>query len=113
MGEAIEKEIRELEAEANPFEEERSERRIRRLAQLRRQRISFRDVQERREQAVANLNRCMTAMRSMRLDLIRLRTGGRSYESITLIAAQAMQLGQEVDAVLYANDELARLFKKE
>jgi len=112
MGEAIEREIAQLESEANPLDEERSERRVRRLAQLRRQRVSLRDLRTRRETAEQKLDRCLTAMRSMRLDLLRLSTGSRSYESVTILAEQARQLGGEVDAVLYAQDEIARVLDK-
>ena len=113
MDEAIEREVTELEAEANPLDEERSEWRVRRLAQLRRQRVSLRDLQKRREDASQKLARCVSAMQSMRLDLNRLGTGAtRSYESVTQIAEQAMQLGKEVDAVLYAQDEIARTLQR-
>lgn len=112
MGDAIEREITQLESEANPLDEERSERRVRRLAQLRRQRISLRDIKARHGLAEEKLNRCVSAMQSMRMDLIRLRAGSRAYESVTQIAEQAMQLGSEVDAVLYANDEIARVLSK-
>lgn len=114
MGEAIEREVTELEAEANPLDEERSEWRVRRLAQLRRQRVSLRDLQKRRELAQQKLSRCLSAMHSMRMDLNRLGLGGgtRGYESVTQIAEQAMQLGREVDAVLYAQDEIARTLQR-
>jgi len=113
MGDAIEREVTELEAEANPLDEERSEWRVRRLAQLRRQRVSLRDLQKRRDEAAQKMNRCVSAMQSMRLDLNRLGTGAtRSYESVTQIAEQAMQLGREVDAVLYAQDEIARALQR-
>ena len=113
MGDAIEREVTELEAEANPLDEELSEWRVRRLAQLRRQRVSLRDLQKRREDASQKLARCVSAMQSMRLDLNRLGTGvTRSYESVTQIAEQAMQLGKEVDAVLYAQDEIARTLQR-
>ncbi len=112
MSEAIEREIDELESEANPLDEEASERRVRRLAQLRRQRISMRDLAKRREQASQKLNRCVSAMQSMRMDLGRLSAGSRSYDSVTQVSEQAMQLGREVDAVLYAQDEIARTLQR-
>jgi len=112
MDEAIEREITQLEAEANPLDEERSERRVRRLAQLRRQRISVRDIKSRTTLAEEKLGRCVSAMQSMRMDLVRLRAGSRAYNSVTQIAEQAMQLGREVDAVLYANDEISRVLSK-
>jgi serine/threonine-protein kinase len=112
MGKAIEQEIAQLESEANPLDEAGSERRGRRLAQLRRQRISLRDLKSHHELTTQKLERCMTAMRSMRLDLLRLSTGSRSYESVTQLAHQALQLGQDVDAVLYAQDEIARVLAR-
>lgn len=112
MEDAIEREITELEDEANPLDEEASERRVRRLAQLRRKRISLRDMLKRRELAAQKLNRCVSSMQQMRMDLGRLSTGTRSYESVTQVAEQAMQLGREVDAVLYAQDEMARVLQR-
>jgi predicted Ser/Thr protein kinase len=112
LAEATEQEIVQLEAEANPFDEERSERRIRRLAQLRRQRISLRDIQRRNEETSQKLQRCLSSMRTVRLDLVRFRSGMMSAEGVTQVAEQAMQLGREVDAVLYAQEELARVLAK-
>lgn len=106
---AIEQEIFELEEEANPLDEERSELRIRRLVQLRRQRLAVRDVQRRYAEVEQKLQRCMSAMRSMHLDLIRFRSGLRTTDNITQIANEAMVLGREVDAILYAQDEMAKL----
>ncbi|MGI8510363.1 MAG: hypothetical protein ACR2MQ_13660, partial [Gemmatimonadaceae bacterium] len=111
-GDAIETEVKQLEDEANPLDLEASERRVHRLAQLRRQRISLRDLQQRRDAASEKLARCVSAMQSMRLDLSRLATGTRSYQSVTQVAEQAMQLGREVDAVLYAQDEIARTLQR-
>lgn len=112
LGETIEREITELESEANPLDIEASERRVQRLAHLRRQRISLRDLLRRRDLAAEKLARCTTAMQSMRLDLNRLAAGTRSYESVTQVAEKAMQLGREVDAVLYAQDEIARVLQR-
>jgi serine/threonine-protein kinase len=111
MGEAIEREINELEAEANPLEEEASEGRVRRLVQLRRQRVSLREMRNRRAAANEKLNRAISAMRQLRMDVGRLSTGTRSYETVTQVAEQAVQIGHEVDAVLYAQDEMARLLR--
>jgi serine/threonine-protein kinase len=113
MGDVVEQEIAQLEAEANPLDEVASERRVRRLAQLRRQRISLRELQTRRDQAQQKLNRAVSAMQSLRMDLSRLATGTRSYESVTQVAEQALQVGREVDAVLYAQDEVARTLRHE
>lgn len=113
MGDAIEREINELEAEANPLEEEASEGRVRRLVQLRRQRVSLREMRNRRTAANDKLNRAISAMRQLRMDVGRLSTGTRSYESVTQVAEQAVQIGQEVDAVLYAQDEMARVLRRD
>jgi serine/threonine-protein kinase len=113
MGDAIEREITELESEANPLEEEASEGRVRRLVQLRRQRVSLREMQSRRTAADAKLSRAISAIRQLRMDVGRLSTGTRSYESVTQVAEQAVQIGHEVDAVLYAQDEMARVLRRD
>jgi serine/threonine-protein kinase len=113
MGDAIEREINELEAEANPLDEEASEGRIKRLVQLRRQRVSLREMHNRRTAADGKLSRAISAMRQLRMDVGRLSTGTRSYESVTQVAEQAVQIGHEVDAVLYAQDEMARILRRD
>lgn len=113
LGDAIEREIDELESQANPLDEAASEDRVRRLVQLRRQRVSLREMQNRRTAADAKLNRAISAMRQLRMDVGRLSTGTRSYESVTLVAEQAVQIGHEVDAVLYAQDEMARVLRRD
>jgi hypothetical protein len=45
----------------------------------------------------------------MQLDLIKLRAGGQSFQSITLMAERAMSLAQEVDNAVYVADEMAKL----
>jgi serine/threonine-protein kinase len=113
MGEAIEREINELEAEANPLDEDASEGRVRRLVQLRRQRVSLREMRNRRAAADTKLSRAISAMRQLRMDVGRLSTGTRSYESVTQVAEQAVAIGKEVDAVLYAQDEMARVLRRD
>ncbi|MDQ2890576.1 MAG: serine/threonine protein kinase [Gemmatimonadota bacterium] len=113
LGDAIESEINELELQANPLEEDASEERVKRLVQLRRQRVSLREMRNRRAAADSKLSRAMSAMRQLRIDVGRLSTGTRSYESVTQVAEQAMRIGQEVDAVLYAQDEMARVLRRE
>ena len=113
LGEAIEHEIEELESQANPLDEFASEDRVKRLVQLRRQRVSLREMRNRRAAADSKLNRAISAMRQLRMDVGRLSTGTRSYESVTQVAEQAMQIGREVDAVLYAQDEMARVLRRE
>ena len=113
LGDAIEREIGELESEANPLDEDASEGRVRRLVQLRRERVSLREMHKRRTAANEKLNRAISAMRQLRMDVGRLSTGTRSYESVTQVAEQAVQIGHEVDAVLYAQDEMARVLRRD
>ena len=59
--------------------------------------------------AAAKLESCRTALQNLRYDLVRLRTGVETYDRITLVAEQAMSLARDVDQVVYAADEVARL----
>jgi Mg2+ and Co2+ transporter CorA len=113
LGDAIEREIDELESQANPLDEDASEDRVKRLVQLRRQRVSLREMRNRRTAADTKLKRAISAMRQLRMDVGRLSTGTRSYESVTQVAEQAVQIGHEVDAVLYAQDEMARVLRRD
>jgi serine/threonine-protein kinase len=98
---ALDAEIARLEAQANPLEEG-SEERVRRLAYLRRQRRGVQDVAARRAQAAERLEGCRVALQNMRFDLLRLRTGTQSPDSITHIAEEAMTLARDVDGLLAA-----------
>ncbi|MCC6242400.1 MAG: protein kinase [Gemmatimonadaceae bacterium] len=101
----IDAEISALEAEANPLDVNKSESRVRRLAQLRRERRAVVDVDRKREQRRGQIESCRIALENMRLDLVRLRTGASSIQSVTQIAERAMVLAREVDiAVGAAND---------
>ena len=101
----IDAEISALEAEANPLDTSRSEGRVRRLAQLRRDRRAVADLDRKREAREAQIDSCRIALENMRRDLVRLRTGNSSVQSVTLIAEQAMALARDVDiAVGAAND---------
>ena len=104
----LDAEIRTLEAQANPLERG-SEERVRRLAQLRRQRRALLEVQRRRETTASRLETCRLALQNMRFDVLRLKTGAQSQEHVTTMAEQALALAREVDAVAYAGDEMARL----
>jgi serine/threonine-protein kinase len=108
-GEVIDREIAQLEAQANPLDRAASEERVRRLAYLKRQRRATADLASRRDQAVAKLESCRTALQNMRLDLVRARTGAETFERITLLAEQAMSLARDVDNAVYAADEVKRL----
>ena len=105
----IDEEIAQLESEANPLDRVASEKRVRRLAFLKRQRRVVADVEQRRSQAAARLEGCAMALQSMRLDVLRLRAGALSHQHITSIAEQALTLARDVDSAMYVADEMARL----
>ena len=102
----IDVEIGSLEAEANPLDTQRSEGRVRRLAQLRRDRRAVADALGKRELRRAQLESCRIALENVRLDLVRLRTGSSSVQSVTLVAEQAMQLARDVDIAVQAANEV-------
>jgi eukaryotic-like serine/threonine-protein kinase len=104
---ALESEIGRLEDQANPLEAG-SEDRVRRLAFLKRQRRSMRDLQDRRDAVAAKLETCSLALRNMKLDVLRLRAGAQTHEHVTSLAVEAMQLAEGVDSALYVADELSR-----
>jgi len=107
-GEALDREIGKLESEANPLDRAASEERVRRLAYLKRQRRAVVDASRRREGTSSKLESCRLALQNMRLDLVRLRTGGgSSIGQVTTIAERAMALAREVDGMVYAADQLA------
>lgn len=103
---AIESEIAVLEAEANPLETHKSEARIRRLAQLRRDRRAVADIEQKFDVRRAQIDSCGIALENMRLDLVRLRTGNSSVQSVTLIAEQAMALARDVDIAVGAAGDI-------
>ena len=103
---AIDAEIATLEAEANPLDAQRSEGRVRRLAQLRRDRRAVSEAMRKRETRRGQLESCRIALENVRLDLVRLRTGNSSVQSVTLIAEQAMALAREVDIAVGAANEV-------
>ena len=49
---------------------------------------------------------CRIALENVRLDLVRLRTGNSSVQSVTLVAEQAMALAREVDIAVAAANEV-------
>lgn len=106
---AIDKEISALEAAANPLDFAASEERVRRLALLKRQRRTVAEVERRREGLVGRLDSCSLALKNMRFDVLRLKTGAQTYQHVTTIAEQAMQLAREVDSAVYVADEMSRL----
>jgi len=102
----IDAEITTLESEANPLETARSEARVRRLAQLRRDRRALLDASRKREARRGQLESCRLALENVRLDLVRLRTGNSSVQSVTLVAEQAMALARDVDIAVSAAGEV-------
>ena len=60
----------------------------------------------RRETRRGQLESCRIALENVRLDLVRLRTGNSSVQSVTLIAEQAMALAREVDIAVGAANEV-------
>jgi serine/threonine-protein kinase len=102
------REIGDLEARANPLEYEASEQRVRRLAALRRRRRGLVEARRRRDDSRAKLESCRIAMQNVRLDVLRLHSGTQSYQNVTLVAEQAMQLARDVDSFVHAVDESAR-----
>jgi len=104
-----ESEIATLEAEANPLDTSRSESRVRRLAALRRERRVLIDSQKKLETRRAQLENCRIALENVRLDLVRLRTGNSSVQSVTLVAEQAMAMAREVDIAVQAAAEVRDL----
>ena len=105
-GDAVDIEIASLESEANPLDVQRSETRVRRLAQLRRDRRAIAEYARRRETRRGQLESCRIALENVRLDLVRLRTGSSSVQSVTLVAEQAMALAREVDIAVAAASEV-------
>ena len=106
----VEEEITRLEAAANPLDRAASEERVKRLAYLKRQRRALHDMTRRREAAASKMESCRLALQNMRIDLVRLRTGaGSSVGQVTTVAERAMALAKEVDAMVYAQDEVAAI----
>ncbi|MBC7790016.1 MAG: serine/threonine protein kinase [Anaerolineae bacterium] len=103
--------IGELEAQANPLDRVASEDRVRRLALLKRQRRALADQERRRGDAASKLESCSLALGSMRLDVLRLRAGSvsQSVGQITLLTERARLLADDVDAAVYAADEIGKL----
>ena len=105
---ALEAEIVRLEAQANPLDVG-SEERVRRLAFLKRQRRSVKDVQERRNAVANKLDTCSIALRNMKLDVLRLRAGSQTHQHVTSLALEAVSLAESVDSALYVADEVSRV----
>jgi len=107
-GDKVEVEIEQLEAAANPMDP-RSEERIRRLAILKRKRSSLRDLRKKHESQSARFENCVLALENMRYDVLKLKTGGQSFQQVTQLAERAMSLAQEVDNAVYVAEEMRKL----
>ena len=57
----------------------------------------------------SRLDSCTLALENIRLDLVRLRTGGSTVQSVTLVAEQAMALARDVDRAVEAAQEVREL----
>jgi eukaryotic-like serine/threonine-protein kinase len=107
-GDKVEQEIAQLEAAANPMDP-KSEERIRRLATLKRKRSSLRDLRKKRDTQSERFERCVLALENMRYDVLKLKTGGQSFQQVTQLAERAMSLAQEVDNAVYVAEEMRKL----
>ncbi len=102
--ESVEREIQQLESEANPLDLRGSEERVRRLAYLKRQRRALVDAEDRSERDSVRLDSCVLALQGMQLDLKRLQAGNQTPAQVTLLAERAMSLAHDVDGMLMAGD---------
>ena len=109
--ESIEKEISTLESQANPLDYRASEERVRRLALLRRQRRALADVERKKTEAQERLDSCRQLLRSMRLELVRFRSGGLNAQptGLTMVTQQAQSVVREIGYLSDANAELNAL----
>ena len=109
--EAVEKEISTLESQANPLDYGASEGRVRRLAMLRRQRRALAEVGRKKLEAQSKLDNCRQLLRSMRLELVRFRTGGLNAQptGLTMVTQQAQSVVRDIGYLSDANAELNAL----
>jgi len=108
---SVEKEISTLESQANPLDYRASEDRVRRLAMLRRQRRALAEVARKKKEAQDKLDNCRQLLRSMRLELVRFRTGGLNAQptGLTMVTQQAQSVVKEMSYLSDANAELNAL----
>ncbi len=109
--EGVEKEITTLESQANPLDYKASEGRVRRLAMLRRQRRAIAEIARKKTEAQEKLDNCRQLLRSMRLELVRFRTGGLNAQptGLTMVTQQAQSVVREMGYLSDANAELNAL----
>jgi eukaryotic-like serine/threonine-protein kinase len=104
---ALDREIALLESQANPLDREASEARIRRLAMLKRDRRALQSRGGDRAALEGKLESCLLALQNLRYDVVRLASGGVSTQSVTQVAARAMALADDVDALVKARGKSA------
>jgi hypothetical protein len=100
----IEAEIAQLESQANPLDT-RSEERVRRLVRLRREGQQAKAESGRRRHSAERLEKARAALRSIRVELVKLRSGGAQpgyTGNVTQLAERAQELARDVDAVIAA-----------
>ena len=104
----VESEITKLEDAANPLEHRASEERVRRLAYLRRQRRALAEIARKREEATEKLERCRQLLKSLRIELLRYRSGGIGTQptGLTMVTQQAQGVVREMG---YLSDAAAEL----
>jgi serine/threonine-protein kinase len=109
--EAVEREISTLESQANPLDYNASEGRVRRLAMLRRQRRALVEIARKKKEAQDKLDNCRRLLRSMRMELVRFRTGGLNAQptGLTMVTQQAQSVVREMGYLSDANAELNAL----
>ncbi len=106
---SVEQEIADLEAAANPLDKSGSDNRVRRLATLRRERRALSAAATKIEKRLGQLDEIRIAIESIRVDLVQLRTGNSSMQSVTLLAEQAMKMAREVEIAVQAAAEVNNL----
>ncbi|WKW13327.1 protein kinase [Pseudogemmatithrix spongiicola] len=106
---AMDKEISMLESQANPLDVQASEARVRRLALLKRSRRGAAELEARRAELAAKLENVALTLQNLKFDVLRLKTGNQSWQQLTTVAERAAALAREVDASVYAGDQLARI----
>jgi serine/threonine protein kinase len=109
--EGVEREITMLESQANPLDYSASEGRVRRLAMLRRQRRAIAEIGRKKKEAQEKLDNCRQLLRSMRLELVRFRTGGLNAQptGLTMVTQQAQSVVREMGYLSDANAEINAL----
>jgi serine/threonine protein kinase len=109
--ESIEKEIENLEAQANPLDINASEERVRRLAHLKRLRRVVKDLAKKRTEAETKLEHCRQLLYNMRLELLRYRSAGMAGASngLTMVTQQAQVVVREMGYLSDAQAEVNAL----